>query len=372
MRKVILIVFFLSLIFSCEKQVTDFCDSEDCNTYLKVWKELIISRNHLTVSYYNDHIFPYKTETDSWNDGKSFRVEYKVKIDWAEANLNDQFIIWLDPSTAGLYPSIPAPRSTNLSEGQINILLNDFAFSSSIHKVAKIDHLKYDSRDEAIGVLQAASGVNDLGKGEVSYENPSFNIDLGHPFLKVSATINSSENKCLTGKIDLVTGETEVRNPPCVIYFCFEKGTRIALSNGKSLPIEKLQINDKILSVDIETWSIGEDIVQKIDSVIHKNIVQITFSDSTINYNTSDHPYFVKGKGWCSFKPSETQGNYNIKTKQLQPGDICFKTVNNKLVEVKVKTITEKSDEIMTYNVSGLKKNKSYFANGMLVSTEEK
>jgi hypothetical protein len=371
MRRIILIVFLITLIFSCEKQVTDFCDSEECNTYFKIWKELIISRNQLSESYFNDHIFPYKTEIDSWNDGKSFRVEYKIKIDWAEANLSDQFIIWLDPSTVGLYPSKPTPRSINLSKSQINSLLDVFAFSSSIHKVAKIDHLKYTSREEAIRVLQVASGVTNLGQGEVSYENPGFNIDSGHPILRVSATINRNENRCLSGKINLVTGESEVRQKPCVIYFCFVKGTLITFNNWKSLPIEKLKINDKILSVNLETWSIEEDIVQKIDSVVHNNIVQLTFSDSTITCNTFDHPYFVKDKGWCSYKPSETQKNYNIKTKQLLPGDICFKIVNNLLVEVKVKTIGEKTEKIMTYNVSKLKKNKNYFANGILVSTEE-
>jgi hypothetical protein len=371
MRRIILIVFLITLIFSCEKQGTDFCDSEECNTYFRIWKDLIISRNQLSESYFNDHIFPYKTEIDSWNDGKSFRVEYKIKIDWAEANLSDQFIIWLDPSTVGLYPSKPTPRGTSLSKSQINNLLDIFAFSSSIHKVAKTDHLKYSSREEAIRVLQVASGVNDLGSGEISYENPSFNMDSGQPFLNVSATISRNDNRCLSGKINLVTGETEVRERPCVIYFCFVKGTLIAFNNGESLPIEKLKINDKILSVNIDTWSIGEDIVQKIDSVTHNNIVQLTFSDSTITYNTSDHPYFVKDKGWCSYKPSETRGNYNIKTRQLLPGDICFKTVNNNLIEVKVKAITEKTDKIMTYNVSKLKKNKNYFANGILVSTEE-
>lgn len=217
MKKVLLVVFLFSTIISCEKPALDLCDSEECNTYFNIWKELIISRNQLSEVYFNDHIFPYKTEIDNWNDGKSFRVDYKVKIDWAEANLSDQFIIWLDPSTDGLYPSKPTPRSTNLSKSQINSLLDIFAFSSSIHKIAKIDHLKYNSREEAIEVLRDSSGVNNLGSGEVTYENPSFNIGLGHPFLKVSATINMNENKCLSGKINLVTGVTEVREQPCVI-----------------------------------------------------------------------------------------------------------------------------------------------------------
>jgi hypothetical protein len=372
MKKIIAIALFLTFILSCEKGKTDFCDSEECDTYFKIWKELFITRNQLSESYYNDHVFPYKTGIDSWNDGKSFRVDYKIKIDWAEANLSDQFIIWLDPSTAGLYPSKPTPRNIYLSKAQISSLLDIFAFSSSMHKVAKIDHLKYESREAAIRVLQVASGVENLGSGEVSYQNPSFNIDPGHPFLKVFMTLNRNENKCMNGKLNLITGDSEINEQPCMIYFCFGRGTLIPLSNGKSHPIEKLKINDKILSLNIDTWSIEEDLIQEIDSVFHNNIVQITFNDSTITNNTSDHPYFVKGKGWCSFKPSETLRKYDIITKELQPGDICFKTINNKLIEVKIKYIKEKSGEAMTYNVSRLKKNKNYFANGILVSTEEK
>jgi hypothetical protein len=370
MKKVLLISILLTIIFSCEKG-TDFCDSKECQNYFKIWKDLFISRNQLTESYFIDHVFPYKTEIESWNDGQSFRVEYKIRIDWAEAILSDQFSIWLDPSTAGLFPSIPTPRSTYLSKDQINKLLDIFAFSSTMHKVATIDHLKYSTRADAISELQTASGIENLGKGEVYYQNPSFREDLGHPLLRVSATINLSENKCMQGTLDLATGDNEIRETACVIYWCFVRGTKITLSDGSLMPIEKVKPSDEILSYNIEKLSIENDIVEKIDSVYHSNIIKISFDDSTINENTADHPYYVKGKGWCSFKPSETFKNYKIKTKQLQTGDVCFKMVKNKLLETKIKTIAEIPGKVITYNISKLHKNKSYFANGILVSTEE-
>jgi hypothetical protein len=370
MRKIIIVVFIFTIIFSCEKS-TDFCESGECQKYFKIWKDIFISRNQLSESYFNDHVFPYRTDIDSWNDGKSFRVEYKIKIDWAEANLSDQFIIWIDPSTTGLYPSIPTPRSTYLSKDQIAKLFDIFAFNSSIHKVAEIDHLLYSSRKDAIQVLETSSGVGGLGSGEVYYQNPSFNEDLGHPLLRVTATINRNENKCLSCNIDLVTGENEVRNQPCAIYFCFVKGTKISISDGRFIPIEKLKITDEVFSLNIDKWTIEKDIIQKMDSVIHSNIIQITFTDSTINSNTSDHPYFVKDKGWCSYKPVETFTKYNINAKQLQVGDICLKEVENKLIEVIIKAIIETPGEVMTYNLSKLSKNKNYFANGILVSTEQ-
>jgi hypothetical protein len=91
----------------------------------------------------------------------------------------------------------------------------------------------------------------------------------------------------------------------------------------------------------------------------------------TANDNTSDHPYYVKTKGWCSYKPLQTTQKYNIKAKQLLTGDTCFKYQDMKLIEVQVKNIKEYSGEVMTYNISRLEKNKSFFANGILVSDEE-
>lgn len=371
MKKVFLICLFFTVLFSCEKQ-DDFCDSDTCNSYFKIWKDLFIARNQLTEEYFNAHIFPYSTTIDTWNDGKSFMVEYKIKIDWAESKLNDQFIIWLDPSTSGLFPSVPMPRNTYLLKDQINKLIDKLAFSSSIHKIAMIDQLKYASLKEALQVLKTASGVDQLDEGQVYFEEPSFQICLGHPFLRSGATINRSENKCMSCQIDLVSGVTEVRQQPCAIYFCFGKGTMITLNNGKFLPIEKMKINDTILSLNTITWKIEEDIILKIDSVVHQNIIQIIFSESTLNVNTSDHPYFVKGKGWCSIKPSETLQKYNIKVNQLQTGDICFKLVNNRLTEVQIKEITSIPGEFLTYNISHLTKNKTYFGNSILVSNEEK
>lgn len=370
MKKLFVAVCLFPIIFSCEK-TPGFCETGECQKYFNIWKDLFIARNQLSESYFNDHVFPYSTVIDNWNDGRSFRVEYRIKIDWAEANLSDQFIIWIDPSTEGLYPSVPAPRSTDLSKEQINKLLDIFAFSSGIHKVTKTDHLKYSSRDEAIQVLQSASGVNDLGSGEVFYKSPDYNEDSGHPMLRVRVTVDKTENKCLNGVIDLVTGENEISNQPCAINFCFVKGTEVTFSDGSTIPIEKVKIKDEIYSFDIDELKIEKDIVLNIDSVIHSNIIRISFSDSAINYNTSDHPYFVKGKGWSSYKPDETFDKYNIKARQLQVGDICLKVRGSNLIEVKVNAIIEAPGEVMTYNLSKLRNNNNYFANGILVSSEQ-
>jgi hypothetical protein len=215
MKKIFLICFFFALLPSCEK--SDLCESENCTEYFNIWKELFISRNHLTEEYFDEHITPTFSEIDSWNDGQSFRVEYKVKIDWAEANLADQFIIWIDPSTGGLYPSLQLPRSTYLNKNQISSALDIFGFSSSIYKVVMVDHLNYSSLKDAKAVLEEASGINKLNDGEIYYESPSFNECLGHPFLRIHDEIDRSKNECISCKLDLINSDTDIRNEPCWI-----------------------------------------------------------------------------------------------------------------------------------------------------------
>jgi hypothetical protein len=390
-KQISLISFIICLLFSCS-ETNDIlkvecpsgpptlkpavcngtlCQSDTCQTYLGIWKELFLARNQMTQDYFNNHITPCYSHIDKWNDGFSFRITYRIKIDWAEDLSGDQLIIWLAQSTSGLYPSINLPRTTLLTKDQINSALNLMAFSSSLNTISPVNQLKYQSFDDAMSDLIRASGVDNLCTGEIYYDRPHMVVPpSGHPHLRSYGTISDKENKCITSELDLVTGEPNIIINPCIIWFCFTEGTQIMLNNGKSKSIEKIKINDTILSVNIKTMKPEKDIVRKIDVVTHNNIVQISFSDGTLNNNTSDHPYFVNGKGWCSYKPSETLQKYKIETKQLQIGDICFKYLDNKLIQVQVKTIIEKSGETKAYNISRLEKNKNYFANQILVSNE--
>ncbi len=395
MKKIFSICLIILLIFSCSKKDDSLkvdcssylnyppslpapcfetpCTNDTCLTYLSIWKHLLISRNNMTQDYFDNHITVCRTNLNKWNDGISFEVSYKIKIEWAEVILWDQFIIWLDPSTAGLYPSIDIPRSTLLAETQITSALNLMAFSSGISTISSINDLKFHSRQDAMKAIIRLSGVDTLCTSELYYERPHMDTPpSGQPFLTAHGVLNWNENRCISSRLNLYTGEVNVDFYQCVIYFCVAEGTLIAIDKNTSKAIEKMKTGDTVLSVNTSSMTIEKDIVQKIDSVIHNNIIDIIFTDRTILSSTPDHPYYVKGKGWCSFEPLVTQQKYNMVTKQLQPGDTCFKYQDNKLIEVQVKSIDEKAGAVKTYNISHLKKNKCYFANGILVSSEEK
>jgi len=346
------------------------CQSDSCQTYFGIWKELFLSKNQMSQEYFDNHIILCSSTIQNWNDGASFEIYYKVKIGWVDYRLYDQFIIYI---ASNIYPGLNVPRYVLLSKSQIDTVLNGNYFGSQLGKITPVNELKFPSEVDAMNALIRASNVDTFCIGSVSFQQRSFDkYTAGHPYFIASGVLNWNENKCIEGSIDLINGETYVNENTCYILFCFSKRTQIMQPDSRTKSIDKIKSGDKILSFNLKTMNVEEDIVQKVDSVIHNDIVTIMFNDMTINGNTFDHPYFVKGKGWCSFKPKKTMDKYKIKTSQLQIGDTCFKYHNNKLKEVYVKSITEKTESIMTYNISSLKRNNSFFANGILVSNEDK
>jgi hypothetical protein len=396
MKKAISICFLILLVYACSK--TDdrqketlkcecagyltpsepvacsgtLCQSDTCQTYFTIWKDLLMSRNQMSKDYFDNHITPCNTSIDKWDDGISFRIYYKVKIEWAEILLGDQFIIRLSPSTSGLYPSLSLPRDTLLTKDQINSAFSLMAFSSSMNTISSINELKYHSLTEALNAVIRGSGVDTLCTSDLYYDPPQMDLaESGQPYIRAYGILNWNENKCITSQMNLYTGEVKVIFNQCMIIFCVTRGTLVTKSNNSTLPIEKIKPGDTILSVNTNSMKIEKDLVQKIDSVTHKDIIDIIFSDNTKLSSTWDHPYYVKSKGWCSYKPQETLQKYGIMTNQLKIGDICIKYHENILTEVKVRSLSENRGDVKTYNISRLKKNTSYFANGILISTEE-
>jgi hypothetical protein len=326
----------------------------------------------MTRDYFDNHITPCMTSINKWNSGISFRVSYRVKIDWSEVMLWDQFIIWISPSTSGLYPSLNLPRNTLLTKDQISTAASLMAFSTRINTISSISNLKYQSLDEAMNTLIRASGVDKLCTSEIFYERPNMvEPPSGHPFLQSNGALSWDRNECITSQIDLYTGEVNVVFDPCMIYFCVAEGTLITVNDKLTRQIEKVRLGDSILSVNTKSMTIEKDIVRKIDSVTHKDLIEIEFQDQTKITSTRDHPYYVKDKGWCSVNPSQSLQKFDMAAKQLETGDICLKYINDKLVGCKIVKITPVTGSFKTYNISSLEKNKSYFANGILISTEE-
>ena len=393
MKTFLLSCFFILILFSCHKTVSNiddntrencfnysgendsinclgqFCSSDTCHTYFAIWKKLFLARNNMSEEYFNLHITPCATNLFYWNDGVSLGVDYKVKIDWAEIRLYDDFPVKLDSGAFVYYTSGNIPRNVLLTKDQIDTLLNHGAAGSQMFQVASVEHLKYSTRNEAIAAIIQAAGVDTLCNISVHFAYP-YQASTGTAFMSASGVLNYKNNNCIFVDLDLVSGKTQLVHSACYINFCFTEGTNISLKNSKTKPIEMVKQGDTILSANSKTLKIENDIVKQIVAVNHQNLIEIVFDDGTRNVNTADHPYYISGKGWCSYKPAETIKKYNLEAKQLLIGDSVFKLQKNKLSKLNIKSISEKPGNYKTYNIIGLGANKTYFANGILVSDE--
>ena len=140
---------------------------------------------------------------------------------------------------------------------------------------------------------------------------------------------------------------------------CFVMGTLITMYDGTYKPIEDIQVGD------IDFTQVGEEEVLKTLSPVHSDIVEYTFSDGTKTKNTSDHPYYVIDKGWCSSVPNLTKERYNVNADKFICGDIC---INDDNEQVELISLKEVKGEVKTYTFSV--DSQTYYANKILVHSE--
>lgn len=151
---------------------------------------------------------------------------------------------------------------------------------------------------------------------------------------------------------------------------CFVSGTMILMADGTEKRIEMLRVNDSILTYDFEFQNIIVSSIFDLDTVNHDNIISITLENEIKTMNTADHPYYVLGKGICSYDPISTYKNYGIKARQLEVGDKCYSYSNGELIFINVLSMEKVNGTFITYNISELNNNNNYFANGVLVNNE--
>ena len=124
----------------------------------------------------------------------------------------------------------------------------------------------------------------------------------------------------------------------------------------------------KVIGIDNSQEKI--DAAKKICSEKKMNDVKIICND-VVNENTFDHPYYIKGKGWCSYSPQLTKERYDMDAGLLEVGDICYqRNLDGELEEVEVSFIREDRKEVQTYIIE-VKNFNTFFANGILTHNKD-
>lgn len=154
---------------------------------------------------------------------------------------------------------------------------------------------------------------------------------------------------------------------------CFVKGTKIAMADGTEKAIELIAPGDKIMSFNLNENKLEQSVVAEVASVIHDNLVILDFGSTAVTA-TDDHPFYIKGKGWCSVSPEKTQIYRNMENaKSLAVGDAAyFLDAQGSMTTAVLQKITPLENAAETYTVTKLEgQNGDFFANGLLVGVEE-
>jgi hypothetical protein len=192
-----------------------FCQSDTCQTYFSIWKDLFLSKNEMSQEYFDKHITLNSSLIHKWGDGISLEISFKVKIGWVDCRMQDKFIFYI---TNNYFPKLNVPRNALLSKDQIETVLNGNYYNSRINKISPVDELKYSSQADAIQALINASIVDTFFTSRVSFPLKSFDrYTVGHPYLIAGAALSLENNKCIEGSIDLINGETKYIEQQCVI-----------------------------------------------------------------------------------------------------------------------------------------------------------
>lgn len=151
-------------------------------------------------------------------------------------------------------------------------------------------------------------------------------------------------------------------------WSCFVKGTKVLMADYSEKNIEDIQVGDSILSVNISTMHIEPDVVVEIPNTIKEyRIIEASFDNGTLNRFSPAHPYWVQGKGWCVFDLEEAETELTFPVQQLETGDTVLFYENGALKETKILSLNDTGEYIDMYNVEYVKKNHTFFANGILV-----
>jgi hypothetical protein len=204
------------------------CASTDaeCATYLPVWRDMVIARSGIDAAYFDAHVVPLAASIDTWNDGRSLRVRYRLTIDWASFEREDVMIVFVDPGAAP-YPSVGVPLGTPLDAAQIARAADGGAWGTAIATVARVDALRFRSQDEALAALRAQPDGAALEAQEISFNRPGMlPRENGHPHLHARSPESPSSDRCSRGMIDLVTGEAHVTVDVCRVTGGVSGGVR--------------------------------------------------------------------------------------------------------------------------------------------------
>lgn len=221
MNKIILATLCLFLLItSCSKKdepqpkIDSVLSETQENEYYQIWKSILLENSNMTDEYFNEHITNYTLSSYKWNGGISFKIDYIIRIDWVNIKSSNNFLVKMN-SSYDAYRHLNIPRDIFFTKNQIK--LNTYSdVHSEVDRHNPVNALKYKNSNEVYEAVVTSSGYNEVSLDYISYYVPGkLPRKDGDPYYILNGTISDSQNRCLTGYINLVTGDSEVWETTC-------------------------------------------------------------------------------------------------------------------------------------------------------------
>lgn len=155
---------------------------------------------------------------------------------------------------------------------------------------------------------------------------------------------------------------------------CFTGDTRILMADGSQKCIRDVHMGDEVMSYNLLMGHCEPATVQGLVEVSHENLVEYVFATHSVKA-TTDHPFYLKDKGWASMAPAETHSYFNFRQREvaaIEPGDIfMLRDASGYLTEAVLEEVRPLNGQQATWSIVKLSKNDAYFANGTLTGVEE-
>jgi hypothetical protein len=213
-------ILFLPLLFSCEKQDNPIVPNEEdqlAAEYLEHWKTLLINRNGLSKSYYNEHIEVIDHGVSETKNGKQFHVAFQVTIDWAVIDLDNHFMIWINDNPT-VYPNQRIERNTYLSLAQIDALISYRMPDALLTEMAAVEHLQFDSPNDAIYELRKSASSPEIYFTSLGYKQSTIGYRAnGHPYFFAAGSAGTSKKRKVIGELDLYSGKSTMYDAPSTV-----------------------------------------------------------------------------------------------------------------------------------------------------------
>lgn len=189
--------------------------SKDEDRYFEIWKSLVIEKSNLSKDEFENHFSDFNITSNTNNEGTSIRVDYDFKFDWIEFRTSNKFLVEYIPIDN--YPQHAFPRGQLLNENWvIHLIENEIGANLNFTSVDISQKPAFRSCTQALRAARKNSGYKKLNIESIDFFVPGkMPRENGQPYAKLQGTIDKDTNRCLTGNINLITGEWNVSETVC-------------------------------------------------------------------------------------------------------------------------------------------------------------